>query len=415
MKIKRKLKKIQMFILVIVMLSSYFIIIPKKVFAKESKYYYYSKNSSISAVGNELKGKYQGAPVKTIRLIRTEFKYKVTKNKETFVNLTETLSNYSYSEAKAQLNKTTYNGYPIVSKSMSPSVYNYGANEYKQYKVNYTYRYKVNEEQTSTTSWTTEKRKNPIDTRYYYEITTTSESPEILTDENGKKYKKTSYMSNGTVLEKTYIKDNGQTDYVEQYDKDSGRVLLKIEYGKDNKKVKETKYYEAPDLKFDYHVLYTITYDSNGKWKEKTCYERDGTEIFRMRNNENGIISAKYSNNGKESENCTFYLYESKNSDAPVSKLGWIRTYQERDGVEYYVLYYIEREDYSYQMVAVDDVEAYEKGENCNIIVREGDKLTDTSFFDEQYEEGLRKQSQIPVMSKCEYRYAAYKAVDENR
>ena len=64
MKIKRKLKKIQMFILVIVMLSSYFIIIPKKVFAKESKYYYYSKNSSISAVGNELKGKYQGAPGK---------------------------------------------------------------------------------------------------------------------------------------------------------------------------------------------------------------------------------------------------------------------------------------------------------------------------------------------------------------
>ena len=101
MKIKRKLKKIQMFILVIVMLSSYFIIIPKKVFAKESKYYYYSKNSSISAVGNELKGKYQGAPVKTIRLIRTEHKYDIKSETTNSV----TVSGYSYSGAKSALGK----------------------------------------------------------------------------------------------------------------------------------------------------------------------------------------------------------------------------------------------------------------------------------------------------------------------
>ena len=210
MKIKRKLKKIQMFILVIVMLSSYFIIIPKKVFAKESKYYYYSKNSSISAVGNELKGKYQGAPVKTIRLIRTEHKYDIKSETTNSV----TVSGYSYSGAKSALGKSKYNGGTIVGASMSPSVYNYGANEYKQYKVTY----KIKNTTRRVTDWTGGTMDGTIvDTRYYYEITTTTESPEILTDENGEKYKKTSYLSNGTTLEKTYVKDDGTVKYVKKY------------------------------------------------------------------------------------------------------------------------------------------------------------------------------------------------------
>lgn len=223
MKIKRKLKKIQMFILVIVMLSSYFIIIPKKIFAKESKYYYYSKNSSISAVGNELKGKYQGAPVKTIRLIRTEFKYKVQSETTQPV----TISGYSYSGAKSALGRTTYNGGTVISASMSPSVYNYGANEYKQYKVTY----KVKNSTQKVTDWMVGAMKDGtiVDRRYYYEITTTTESPEILTDENGEKYKRTSYLSDGTTLEKTYVKDDGTVNYVKKYKK-NGALDWKIEY-----------------------------------------------------------------------------------------------------------------------------------------------------------------------------------------
>ena len=222
MKIKRKLKKIQMFILVIVMLSSYFIIIPKKVFAKESKYYYYSKNSSISAVGNELKGKYQGAPVKTIRLIRTEHKYDIKSETTNSV----TVSGYSYSGAKNALGKSKYNGGTIVGASMSPSVYNYGANEYKQYKVTY----KIKNTTRRVTDWTGGTMDGTIvDTRYYYEITTTTESPEILTDENGEKYKKTSYLSNGKTLEKTYVKDDGTVKYVKKYTKD-GSLEWRVEY-----------------------------------------------------------------------------------------------------------------------------------------------------------------------------------------
>lgn len=377
MEIKQKIKKLQITILLIIILSSYFIIIPNKVYAEETKYYFYSKSSSVQAVGNDLKGKYLGAPVKTIKLIRTEHKYKITK--DTQANKTATISGYTYSGAKEQLKRTTYNGYPILSKSMSPSVYNYGSNEYKQYKVTYTY--KVSEKQTTISDWTTEKRSGEIvDTRYYYEITTTQESKEILTDEDGKKYKNTSYVSDGTILEKTYLKDNGEVDYIKKYRK-NGTLEWKIEYTNENKIAKKIKYYENknyPDVEEFYNKEWEIIYDNNGKWSEKIFYSDKGrVEYFRIINSSDGLLDFKVSNG---QENVTFTVTESeKEGEAPIVSLDWRQEKFDSGEGDFTVLYKVDKGNADYEIYGVDDFNAYRNGQSCKMIVRKGNKYIDAN------------------------------------
>lgn len=380
MKIKQKLKKLQITILLIIILSSYIIIIPNKVYAKETKYYFYSKSNSVQAVGNDLKGKYLGAPVKTIKLVKTEYKYKTTK--KTSINKTSTISGYTYSGALSLLERTTYNGYPIVSKKMNPSVYNYGANEYKQYKVTYTY--KVSEEQATVSDWTTEKRSGEIvDTRYYYEIITTQESKEILKDENGNKYIKTSGLGDGTILEKTYIKDNGETDYIKKYNKD-GMLEEKIEYANENKKTREIKYYPY-DPRYPEDIAtkeLEVVYDNNGKWYEKIFYiepiaaKSKNQEYFRIINKgEDGLLDFKVSNG---QENVTFTVTESKQEgEAPIVSLGWRQEKFDTGEGEFTILYRVDKGEADYEIYGVDDFDAYKKGQACKMVVRKGNKYVD--------------------------------------